>query len=143
MNNSINTFTYIEFTQGVPKQVAQANIDFTKKYTHFNIETVDPSSFTIPDENEIKSGDTFFINRLDGLNPMLGWAMGSTTGHVTSALWIKGELFVVESTVDTSYWPLNGVQRTPYRQWIQQAIEADFQVVLAPVSAHRQCRTQF
>jgi len=123
-----------EFTTGVPEQVARANIDFMSKYTHFEIKPVDPASFLIPDESEVKSGDTFYIMRLDGLNPMLGWAMGGTTGHVTSALWIDGELYVVESTVDTSYWPTNGVQKTPYRQWMQQAIDADFQVVFAPLS---------
>ena len=27
----------------------------------------------------IKSGDTFHIRRLDGLSPMITWALGSTT----------------------------------------------------------------
>jgi hypothetical protein len=37
---------------------------------------------------------------------MLAWAMGSTNGHVTSALWMDGQLYVVESTVKDSYWYL-------------------------------------
>jgi len=55
--------------------------------------------------------------------------MGSTTGHVTSAQWIDGELYVVESTIDDSYWPTDHIQKTPYDTWIQQAIDADFQVI--------------
>ena len=34
----------------------------------------------IPDPSLVKSGDTFDILRLDGLDPMIAWAMGSATG---------------------------------------------------------------
>ena len=57
----------------------------------------------------VHSGDALYVIRLDGLDPMLAYAMGSTTGHVTTALWIGGELFVVESTAKDSYWPVNGI----------------------------------
>ena len=30
---------------------------------------------------DIKNGDTFNIMRLDGLDPMIAWAMGAATGH--------------------------------------------------------------
>jgi hypothetical protein len=62
---------------------------------------------------------------------MLAYAMGSTTGHVTAALWMGGELFVVESTAKDSYWPVNGIQKTPWDLWLQQAHEADMQVARA------------
>jgi hypothetical protein len=35
---------------------------------------------------------------------MLAWAMGATNGHVAGALWIDGQLYVVESTIKDSYW---------------------------------------
>ena len=38
----------------------------------------------IPDPSLIKSGDTFNILRLDGLDPMIAWAMGSATGTIIS-----------------------------------------------------------
>ncbi|CAE7848699.1 unnamed protein product [Symbiodinium sp. KB8] len=69
---------------------------------------------------------------------MLGWAMGSSTGHTTVALWrtVNGtkSLYVCESTALDSYWPTNGIQCTPWAQWLQQAEDADFQVVLAPLN---------
>lgn len=113
----------------VPKKFADMGIDFMSKYAHFDVVPRDPALNRIPDESEVKSGDSFYLMRFDGLNPLLAWAMGSTTGHVTTALWIDGELYVCESTVDSAYWPTDDVQRTPYRTWINQTIAADFQVV--------------
>jgi len=66
----------------------------------------------------------------------------------------QGELYIAESTAKDSYWPTNGIQRTPYvrcvfvfdlhpvlilthrrfKQWIQQAKDASFNVVHAPLS---------
>eukprot|EP00339_Tiarina_fusa_P021209 CAMPEP_0117027492 /NCGR_PEP_ID=MMETSP0472-20121206/20089_1 /TAXON_ID=693140 ORGANISM="Tiarina fusus, Strain LIS" /NCGR_SAMPLE_ID=MMETSP0472 /ASSEMBLY_ACC=CAM_ASM_000603 /LENGTH=48 /DNA_ID= /DNA_START= /DNA_END= /DNA_ORIENTATION= len=37
------------------------------------------------DESLVHSGDFIGIIRLDGLDPMLAWGMGSTTGHTTVA----------------------------------------------------------
>jgi hypothetical protein len=123
-----------ETTQEVSEEAAMINIDFMKKYTGFNFPPRDPALNIIPDESEIKSGDTFYIIRMDGLDPLLAWAMGSSTGHVTTAIWIDGELFVCESTIADSYWPTDYVQKTPYRTWIQQAQDADMQVVFAPLN---------
>lgn len=136
MSNLIQTVALFipEFTQEVPDEIAAMNIDFLKKYTGFDIQPRDTSLNIVPDESEVKSGDAFYLMRLDGLNPMLAWAMGSTTGHVTTAMWIDGELYVCESTVEGSYWPTDYVQRTPYRKWIDQVIAADFQVVWAPLN---------
>jgi hypothetical protein len=123
-----------EFFQAVPPAVAKKNIDFLAKYAKVQVNPRDPSLNFVPDENEVKSGDAFYIMRLDGLNPMLAWAMGSTTGHVTTALWIDGQLYVCESTTESSYWPTDYIQKTPYRTWIQQTQAADMQVVWAPLS---------
>ena len=40
-------------------------------------------------------GDTFNIMRLDGLDPMIAWAMGSATGHTAMALWRNNEVLFV------------------------------------------------
>lgn len=118
----------------VPEKYAQMGVDFMGKYAGFKITPRDPSLNIAPDESEIQSGDVFYLMRFDGLNPLLAWAMGSTTGHVTTALWIDGELYVCESTIDSAYWPQDHIQKTPYRTWINQTIAADFQVVFAKLS---------
>lgn len=87
---------------------------------------------------------------------------GSTTGHTTVAVrHPDGDLYVHESTAKDSYWPVNGIQATPYvahvpcvltvgscvtldgtascplsrfKQWIAQAKAASFNVVHAPLS---------
>lgn len=58
-----------------------------------------PTLSPAPGESEVRNGDMFGILRMDGLDPMLAWGMGATTGHVVTALWIEGELFIVESQV--------------------------------------------
>lgn len=84
---------------------------------------------------------------------MLAWAMGSTTGHTTVALRVNGTLHIAESTVKDSYWPTSkphryamlvagltpfawsdGIQMTPYQQWIKQAQAAGYNVVWAPLN---------
>lgn len=45
----------------------------------------------------IKSGDTFLIRRLDGIDPMIAWAMGSQNGHMTIAIERDGIMQVCES----------------------------------------------
>ena len=123
-----------EFTQNVDPLSAKRNVDFMAKYPQFVMESRDPLSTVPPLEHQVHSGDFFGIIRLDGLDPMLAWAMGSTTGHTTVALWIDGELYITESTVTDSYWPTNGIQKTPYRQWLKQAEAAAYNVVWAPLS---------
>jgi hypothetical protein len=137
VSNIIKTFELFvpEFTKRVPKAVAEMNIDMLQQYSKFEISARDPLSNLPPRAKDVKSGDFFGIMRLDGLNPLLGWAMGSTTGHTTVALWMDGELNVCESTIDDAYWPTDGVQCTPYDKWLKQCQEADFQVVWAPLSA--------
>ena len=61
------------------------------------------------DESLIHSGDFFGILRLDGLDPMIAWGMGSMTGHTTIAHRIDGVLHVCESQIKSSYWDTNGI----------------------------------
>ena len=57
------------------------------------------------DESLIGSGDFFGILRMDGLDPMLAWGMGATTGHTVVGMRdpITDELFIHESQVNSSY----------------------------------------
>jgi hypothetical protein len=49
------------------------------------------------------------------------------------ALWIDGVLHVIESQ-DGWYWPKHGIQRNTYKQWIEWARNAGFNVVVLPLS---------
>ena len=126
-----------QLTQGVSTAAALRNIDFLSKYA--NVQTMAARNLSggvqpfVP-ESEIHSGDFFGVMRLDGLDPMLAWAMGSTTGHATTALWIGGQLYVCESTVKAPHWPVNGIQKTPYRTWLAQVNAAGQGAVHAPLS---------
>ena len=69
-------------------------------------------------------GDFFGISRLDGLDPMLAWGMGSTTGHTAIAMRFEGDdesLYVCESTAKDVYWDRNGIQCTEWKKWIEKA----------------------
>jgi hypothetical protein len=123
------------FTKHVPAAIAELNIELFRDYAHFEVTARDPLSNLPPRAEDVKSGDFFGIMRLDGLGTLLGWAMGATTCHTTVALWMDGELNVCESTVADVYWPTDGIQCTPYKTWLKQCQEADFQVVWAPLSA--------
>eukprot|EP01100_Stratorugosa_tubuloviscum_P013949 TRINITY_DN719_c0_g2_i1.p1 TRINITY_DN719_c0_g2~~TRINITY_DN719_c0_g2_i1.p1 ORF type:complete len:554 (+),score=244.36 TRINITY_DN719_c0_g2_i1:149-1810(+) len=117
----------------VPPQTAAANVEFLKEYPQIvmaprNITTVEL------DESMINSGDFFGVIRLDGLDPMLAWGMGAHTGHTTVALWIDDQLNICESTTASNYWPTDGLQCTPYRTWLQQAADADHNVVHVPLA---------
>jgi len=73
------------------------------------------------------------------LDPMLAWAMGAHTGHTTITLRVNGQLYVTESTSSTPYWPYqDGIQMTPWKQWLQQANKAGFNVAYLPLSAKYQ-----
>eukprot|EP01100_Stratorugosa_tubuloviscum_P015418 TRINITY_DN8898_c0_g1_i1.p1 TRINITY_DN8898_c0_g1~~TRINITY_DN8898_c0_g1_i1.p1 ORF type:complete len:576 (+),score=283.60 TRINITY_DN8898_c0_g1_i1:53-1780(+) len=95
------------------------------------------------DESLIQSGDYLAIARYDGLDPLIMFGTGGHTGHSAILLWERqpgnDTLYVLESTdknpFGASYWPPPyGVIRTPYRQWIQQAITADYMVALLPIA---------
>lgn len=129
-----------ELTKSVSDASAAQNIDFLAKYSGFKM--YPRGTFEVPiNESLIHSGDFFGVIRLDGLDPLLGWAMGSPTGHTTVAVHIDGKLNVCESTTKDSYWPTNGVQCTPYATWIQQAKDASYNLVWAPLTPEK--RAQF
>lgn len=122
-----------EFSQGISADGIARNLDFMERYAGHKM-TSRPTPVVPVDASLISSGDFFGVIRLDGLDPMLAWAMGSTTGHTTVALRINGTLYICESTTKDSYWPTNGIQKTEYYTWMKQAQLANYSVVWAPLT---------
>jgi len=119
----------------IPERAQKRNIDFMEHYTEFKMPAVPAGGLYNITKSEIRSGDFFGIIRLDGLDPMLAWGMGSTTGHTTTAIWgDDGELYVAESTVTDAYWPDNGVQIHAWDEWIELTQKAGFNLVHVPLS---------
>eukprot|EP00300_Choanocystis_sp_HF-7_P023849 c25234_g1_i1.p1 GENE.c25234_g1_i1~~c25234_g1_i1.p1 ORF type:complete len:589 (+),score=131.40 c25234_g1_i1:251-1768(+) len=120
-------------TKPVAEAAAKVNLEFMERYAQRKMVRRNVTDVILP-ESEIHSGDFLGVIRLDGLDPMLSWAMGSTTGHTTVAMWEGGQLYVCESTSNGSYWDVNGIQRTPYRDWISAAKAASYSVVHLPLA---------
>lgn len=76
-----------------------------------------PINFVDIDPSLVKSGDFLGVTRLDGLNPMIMYGTGSHIGHCTTALHFDDGLYIVESQ-GSKIWPVAGIQRTPFAQWI-------------------------
>lgn len=100
-------------TRGVPWIVAQANLDFLNKMMDVQMPKRAITDVDV-DPSLIHSGDFLGIIRLDGLDPMIAFGMGSTTGHTTVAQWIDGVLHICESQAIGSYWLKNGIQCTEF-----------------------------
>jgi len=134
--NLVDTLLLFEcfFTPDVNADCDQRNYYFMQKYSGFTMANRTSGVVTL-NESDIHDGDFFGVLRLDGVDPMLAWAMGSTTGHTTTALRIDGVLHVCESTTVDAYWPTNGVQCTEWNTWIQQCQDADMNIVHAPLAA--------
>ena len=128
-------------TPTVSDDAAAANIDFLAKYANVSIHQ--RKVHTVPiDTKLISSGDFFGVMRLDGLDPMLAWAMGAHTGHTVLAVRDESDkLFIVEATNNNSYWAVNGVQKTEYETWLANARKASYNVVWAPLTP--EARAQF
>jgi hypothetical protein len=121
----------------VPASCEAQNVAFLNRTVQIALQPRSTNVVSI-DEASIKSGDMFGILRLDGLDPMLAWAMGAHTGHTTVALRVPGQgLHVCESTTNSTYWPVNGIQCTLWATWVQQISAASLNVVHLPVRADR------
>ena len=134
LTHTLNLFEPL-LTPTVSDEAAAANIDFLAKYANVSIHQRDVQTVPI-DESLIASGDFFGVMRLDGLDPMLAWAMGAHTGHTVLALREppNDQLFIVEATNNNSYWDTNGVQKHPYNEWMVKAKAASYNVVWAPLN---------
>jgi len=116
----------------VPEWAADDNLKFLSDHMGVDMPIRNITRVDIP-VNSVKSGDFLAIIRLDGLDPMLAWGMGSHTGHTAITMWINNELFVLESTTNSAYWPTNGIQRTPWAKWLDQAEKASYNVLHLPL----------
>eukprot|EP01137_Pigoraptor_chileana_P025944 Opistho-2@96189 len=123
----------------VPDAVANKNIQFLKDYANFELPNRTVIDLPIS-ESDIHSGDVFGILRLDGLDPLICWGTGGRLGHTAVALRIDGELYVLESQTKSNYWPKNLIQRNKFSDWIANAINADYNVVLLPLSAENRAK---
>jgi len=122
-------------TQAVDDYYGALNTQFLADYAwhKYNLRTTEE---VLVDASLINDGDFLGVIRLDGLDTVLAWAMGSTTGHTTIALRDpNGVLHICESTVSSAYWPTDNIQCTEYTQWLSQAKAAGYLVTHAPLSA--------
>lgn len=95
--------------------------------------------------SDFQSGDMLAIIRLDGLDPMIAWGTGGTTGHTAIYVDFPDGPHICESTDTPSnthpYWPPPyGIIRTPLYQWMQQALAADYHVALIPLKPELRAR---
>jgi len=98
-------------------------------------------NFVDIDESYFNSGDFLGILRLDGLDPIQVFGTGAHTGHTTIMMRDQeGDLFVMESTDKSAYWPNPNIQKTPFKDWIKLARAADYQVVHLPLSAEARAK---
>jgi hypothetical protein len=118
----------------VPEYMEKSNIDFLNRFVNFNTQHRGEFGKNILeiDEKEIKTGDFIAIYRLDGLDPLIMYGSGSRIGHSAVAVWINDELYIIESQ-DGWYWPKRGIQRNKWKQWIEWAHNADFNVAVLPL----------
>merc|ERR1712130_180315 len=70
-------------TQGVTDYFANLNREFLSAFVGIEMPQREgaPDILEVPQEL-IKNGDTFDIMRLDGLDPMIAWAMGASAGQI-------------------------------------------------------------
>eukprot|EP00357_Protocruzia_adherens_P032100 CAMPEP_0115009958 /NCGR_PEP_ID=MMETSP0216-20121206/22979_1 /TAXON_ID=223996 /ORGANISM="Protocruzia adherens, Strain Boccale" /LENGTH=601 /DNA_ID=CAMNT_0002377979 /DNA_START=45 /DNA_END=1850 /DNA_ORIENTATION=+ len=127
------------FGSHVPGYMRKANVDFLKKSSNFQLRERNAGRINI-DEKDVHSGDFLAIYRLDGLDPIIMWGSGARVGHSTMAMWDdQGELWVLESQ-DGWYWPTHGIQKTPWKLWLDRAENADFNVALLPLSPEKRAK---
>mmetsp|Transcript_7462 Transcript_7462/g.22084 ORF Transcript_7462/g.22084 Transcript_7462/m.22084 type:complete len:553 (-) Transcript_7462:18-1676(-) len=117
----------------VSAQAEARNVDFLRDYApgelgehHYEPRTAGRIDV---DEADVSDGDLFIVMRLDGLDPMINWGTGGNSGHNVMALRFDGELHMVESQVASSYWPKDFVQRNSFKDWMDYAEAADYNVV--------------
>ena len=122
-------------TEKVANIFAQMNLNFLRDNVGIVMEPRDSNTPEILpiDQNLIMNGDTFDIMRLDGLDPMIAWAMGSATGHTAIALWKENQLYLCESNAKSPYWPINGIQCNTYDDWMEFGRRNGYNVVWAPL----------
>jgi hypothetical protein len=102
--NAFNLFLGGMIGKSVPEWEAKQNLKFLKYNMNYIMEPREVNYVNISKKN-INSGDMLGIMRLDGIDPLLAYLMGSQTGHTAITIWDNDELYVYESTVKSNYWP--------------------------------------
>ncbi|OLP98629.1 hypothetical protein AK812_SmicGene18900 [Symbiodinium microadriaticum] len=103
-------------TRGVESYFAKRNVEFLRNYVGASLKPrKDPGGpflnlYPLQNAADIRSGDFLGVLRLDGLDPMLAWGSLESDG-----------ILLVGGT-DRVIRPTNGIQRTPYQQWIEQDV---------------------
>lgn len=83
----LGTSKYIPFVGSkIPDYVLWANQDFLRKFMKIDFERRVIQSVDV-DKKNIKSGDLFFVRRLDGIDPLYMVSTGGHVAHVAIALW--------------------------------------------------------
>jgi len=108
------------------------NIQFIKEATGYEWK-VRPNHDKVYYINEslIKSGDFFSVIRFNGNDVAIEYGSGSTVGHSTMALWMQGELYIVES--QGGHWPKDGLQKNLFKDWMKYAEDAGYCVTWMPL----------
>jgi hypothetical protein len=91
------------------------------------------------DPSLIKSGDFLASNRMDGSDPLIMYGVGSWIGHSSMALWMDGELYVVES-YGGGFRPHNGIMKTKWADFLTQMENADCFLNWLPLSAEQSAK---
>ena len=125
---------YLSKNGHITSKVEQNNMHLLTNLANMSMPSVNKGYLHILDPKTVNSGDLLAIMRLDGLLPMEGFGMGSGTGHMAVALWIDGELYVVESTDKTNYWPYHGIQKNKWFDWMNMAYKANYIVEYLPLN---------
>lgn len=148
----LDTITLMSGAQQFP--LKQKSLDATLNFLHSYVErSPRMQPLTVPrpigskvinvlNESYVQSGDALLVLRYDGQGPVIGWHAGFSAGHTTVAVRdpdcvaAGGQdcLAIYESNAKSAFWPVEGVQKTPFKLWMQQAELAEYNVLLAPLS---------
>lgn len=116
-----------------------ANLEFMEKYRGIKYEKR-KTNIVLLNESLIHSGDLFGVFVLNGLESFDAWLVGSRIGHVAMAMWIKGELYIIESQRNNIEPNKNGIIRTPYQTWLKEYFMDSCNVVYSPLSEKARAR---
>lgn len=135
-----------DYDPPMPPDILSANLHFVRDYVEFSPRMQPKSPDRTPNasvapliEHTIQSGDAIAVTTLNGLDPPLSWADGTTASHTAVAMRMPdtNELYIFETTPSSlgpGDWPTDGVQRTPFAQWVKQATKLEMNTLLVPLA---------
>lgn len=120
----------------IPRFQQNANRDFVKQLTGYEWKERRRNKFVRIPPKDIKSGDLFFVTRMDGVDQLGHINAGSRAGHVAMALWQGKRLYIVESK--QAGIKHSGVYKLTYRRWLLENRMQDANVVFTPLKRNLQ-----